>query len=117
MYDFKMMYMNITMHSDNQSGIHFVKNPTFHDHNKHIDIKYHFIRKVVEEGRIIVGENWYWWEYYKYAYKADQDKEVWMVQKFSRLAKNVMKVTLGHGTWLEKIGKELLVYWLQVGEC
>ena len=31
-----------------------MKNPTFHDDMKHIDIKYHFIRRVVEEGRILL---------------------------------------------------------------
>ena len=28
---------------DNQSGIHLSKNLVFHDHSKHIDIKYHYI--------------------------------------------------------------------------
>ena len=41
------------MHCDIRSAIHLVKNPTFHDCSKYIDIKYHFIRKVVEEGRIL----------------------------------------------------------------
>ena len=54
MDEFKMMYRNITLHYDSQSTIHLVKDPTFHDHMKHIDIKYHLIRKVVEEGRIML---------------------------------------------------------------
>ena len=28
---------------DNQSGIHLSKNPMFHDHSKHIDMRYHFV--------------------------------------------------------------------------
>ena len=54
MDEFKMMYRNITLHYDSQSTIHLLKDSTFHDHMKHIDIKYHFIRKVVEEGRIML---------------------------------------------------------------
>ena len=54
MDEFKMMQGNITLQCGNQNSIHLVKNPTFHDHMKHIDIKYHFIRKVVEEGRIML---------------------------------------------------------------
>eukprot|EP00253_Pinus_taeda_P010757 PITA_10757 len=33
---------------DNQSGIRLSKNPVFHDCSKHIDIKYHFIRDMVQ---------------------------------------------------------------------
>ena len=37
---------------DNQSAIALSKNPVFHDRSKHIDVRYHFIRECVEEGRI-----------------------------------------------------------------
>jgi hypothetical protein len=37
---------------DNQSAITLSKNPVFHDQSKHIDVRYHFIRECVEEGRI-----------------------------------------------------------------
>ena len=30
------------------------KNPQFHGHTKHIDIKYHFIRKQVNYGNVIL---------------------------------------------------------------
>jgi hypothetical protein len=30
------------------------KNPIFHDHSKHIDTKYHFIRQCIEEDRVNV---------------------------------------------------------------
>ena len=48
MDEFKTLQGNITMHCDGESAIHLVKNPTYHDHMNHIDINYHFIRKVVE---------------------------------------------------------------------
>ena len=56
MDDSKIMQGNITSNCDIQSAIHLQKNPTFHDHTKHIDIKYHFKRKVVEEGRIMLDK-------------------------------------------------------------
>ena len=37
---------------DNQCGIHLSENPIFHDRFKHIDIKYHYIRDMVQQGAI-----------------------------------------------------------------
>ncbi|KAL7150257.1 hypothetical protein ABFS83_05G099600 [Erythranthe nasuta] len=42
----------VVVFSDSQSGIQLCKNPVFHDRTKHIEIKYHFIRKVVGKGEI-----------------------------------------------------------------
>jgi hypothetical protein len=39
---------------DNQSAIALSKNPVLHDRSKHIDIKFHFIRECVENGKIYV---------------------------------------------------------------
>ncbi|KAM3273113.1 hypothetical protein ACQJBY_042857 [Aegilops geniculata] len=39
---------------DNKSAIQLCKNPVFHDRSKHIDVRFHFIRKCVEEGKIRV---------------------------------------------------------------
>ncbi|PKI76596.1 hypothetical protein CRG98_002905 [Punica granatum] len=36
------------LHYDSQSVIHLCKNPTFHSRSKHIDIKFHWIRDVLE---------------------------------------------------------------------
>ena len=35
---------------DNRSGIYLSENPVFHDRSKHIDIRYHFIRDMVQRG-------------------------------------------------------------------
>ncbi|KAL9168477.1 hypothetical protein ABFS82_04G017700 [Erythranthe guttata] len=42
----------VVVFSDSQSGIQLCKNPVFHDRTKHIEIKFHFIRSIVEEGII-----------------------------------------------------------------
>lgn len=38
-----------TLFCDNQSAIHLSKNPSFHSRSKHIDVRYHWIRDVLEE--------------------------------------------------------------------
>ena len=37
------------LYCDNQSTIHLSKNSTFHSRSKHIDVRYHWIRDVLEE--------------------------------------------------------------------
>ena len=48
---------------DNQSTIHLAKNPTLHSRSKHIDIRHHWIREVLEEkllhlDKVHTDENW-----------------------------------------------------------
>ena len=38
------------IHCDNQSCIKLLENPLFHDRLKHIEMKYHFIRDMVQRG-------------------------------------------------------------------
>jgi hypothetical protein len=38
----------ITIHCDNQSCMKLSENPVFHDRSKHIEIKYHYIRDMVQ---------------------------------------------------------------------
>ena len=40
------------IHCDNMSTIAMTKNPVFHSCTKHIEIRYHFIRELVERGEI-----------------------------------------------------------------
>nr|GEU76321.1 retrovirus-related Pol polyprotein from transposon TNT 1-94 [Tanacetum cinerariifolium] len=42
----------IMIYSDSQSAIHLVKNQVYHARKKHIDVRYHFIREILEEGRV-----------------------------------------------------------------
>jgi hypothetical protein len=41
-----------TLLMDNQSAIAIAKNPTFHKCTKHIEVHYHFLKKMVEDGKI-----------------------------------------------------------------
>ena len=40
---------NSRLYSDNQSVINIAKNSVFHSNTKHILIKYHFIRSILED--------------------------------------------------------------------
>jgi hypothetical protein len=39
-----------TLFSDNQSAIALAKDHQYHAHTKHIDIRYHFIRWIIDQG-------------------------------------------------------------------
>ena len=41
-----------TLYNDSQSVIHLAKNSAFHSRTKHIHLKYHFIRSVLEDGEL-----------------------------------------------------------------
>jgi hypothetical protein len=49
-----LSYVAIIVQCDNNSVICLAKNPTFHVKTKHIDIKYHFIKGMVEDGKMIL---------------------------------------------------------------
>jgi hypothetical protein len=40
------------LHIDNQSAIAITRNLEFHNHTKHIDVRYYFLRQVVEDKLI-----------------------------------------------------------------
>ena len=42
----------MTLFSDNQSAIALAKEHQYHARTKHIDIRFHFIRWIIEEGRL-----------------------------------------------------------------
>uniref|UniRef100_A0A803PF48 TF-B3 domain-containing protein n=1 Tax=Cannabis sativa TaxID=3483 RepID=A0A803PF48_CANSA len=49
---------DITMHCDNQSELHLMKNPTHHERSKHINIKLHFIRDIITSNQCIPKNLW-----------------------------------------------------------
>lgn len=44
----------VTLFIDNKSAIDLAKNPMFYGRNKHINIRYHFLRECVNRGEIVV---------------------------------------------------------------
>jgi len=44
----------VQMLGDNQGAIALVKNPHLHERSKHIDICYHYIRDLAEQGKLSV---------------------------------------------------------------
>ena len=42
------------LYVDNMSAIKLLMNPEFHQRTKHIDVKYHFVRDLVEDDKICV---------------------------------------------------------------
>jgi len=44
----------ISFHCDSQNAIYLTKDQMFHERTKHIDIKYNFVRDVIEDGKLKV---------------------------------------------------------------
>ena len=42
------------MFCDIQSAIHLTKNQVYHARMKHIDVRYHFVQEIIEEGGVLV---------------------------------------------------------------
>jgi hypothetical protein len=49
---FEATLTTTTVFSDNQSVIMLTKDHQYHAHTKHIDVCYHFIQWIIEEGKI-----------------------------------------------------------------
>lgn len=43
-----------TLHSDSQSAIFLAKNPAYHSRTKHISIRYHFIRSLLDDRQLLL---------------------------------------------------------------
>ena len=44
----------VTLFCDSQSAIHLVNNQVYHARTKHIDVRYHFVREIIEEDGVLV---------------------------------------------------------------
>jgi hypothetical protein len=43
---------NNRLYCDIESAIHLAKNSTFHSNTKHIQLRYHFVRSILEDGHL-----------------------------------------------------------------
>src|SRR5713226_3414452 len=51
-YLFDLQLDATCIYCDNQSCVKLSENPLFHDKSKHIEIKYHYIRDMVQRGAV-----------------------------------------------------------------
>ena len=50
--DIELKQGEVIIYSDSLSAISLAKNPTFHARTKHIDVQYHFVRDMAEDGKV-----------------------------------------------------------------
>ncbi|KAH9699706.1 hypothetical protein KPL71_024470 [Citrus sinensis] len=52
--DLGVIQENIVVFCDNQSAIFLAKNQTYHARTKHIDVKYHYVKEIIESGVVLL---------------------------------------------------------------
>ncbi|KAG7962752.1 hypothetical protein I3843_09G081300 [Carya illinoinensis] len=52
--DLGFKQLEVTVYCDSQSAIHLAKNQVYHSRTKHIDVRFHFVREILEEGDILL---------------------------------------------------------------
>ena len=52
LHDYGIYQEHLTIYCNNTSAINISKNPVQHSRTKHIEIQYHFIRELVEDGTL-----------------------------------------------------------------
>ncbi|KAH9669162.1 Integrase catalytic domain-containing protein [Citrus sinensis] len=52
--DLGVIQETIAIFYDNQSAIFLAKNQTYHARTKHIDVKYHYVREIIEGGDVLL---------------------------------------------------------------
>ena len=52
LFDYGICQKHLTIYCDNTNAINISKNPTQHSRTKHIEIRHHFIRELIEDGTL-----------------------------------------------------------------
>ena len=53
LFDLFDLHLDATcIYCNNQSRVKFLENPMFHDKSNHIEIKYHYIRDMLQKGAV-----------------------------------------------------------------
>ena len=52
--DYGIVQNTLVVYCDNTSAINISKNPVQHSRTKHIDIRHHFIRELVENKTVVI---------------------------------------------------------------
>ena len=52
--DLGVSQKQVTVFCGSQSAIHLAKNQVYHAQTKHIDVRCHFVREIIEEGGVLV---------------------------------------------------------------
>lgn len=52
--EFGIKQKSVTVHCDSQSALHLIKHQVYHERSKHIDVKYHFVRDIIDKGLVKV---------------------------------------------------------------
>ena len=61
LHDYGICQEHLTIYCDNTSAINISKNPIQHSGTKHIEIRHHFIRELVEDGSLTLEFISHWW--------------------------------------------------------
>ena len=51
---FRFVQIVVRLDCDSQSAICMATNPSYHNKTNHIDMKYHFVRDMVEEKKVLL---------------------------------------------------------------
>ena len=81
------------MYCDSQSAIHLAKNLVFHARTKHIDVRYHFVRKIIEDGKYTAFDDWDCREPRRYDNQGGHFDQVQTLFGFSKYFEN-LKIVL-----------------------
>lgn len=52
--DIGLVQEHVNVYCDSQNAIHLAKYQVYHVRTKHINIRFHFVRKIIDEGKILL---------------------------------------------------------------